>query len=46
MPVMRFAEVKDRFEPCETPCDRCRFMDAVSGTAFPCSHCTHGRNKP
>jgi hypothetical protein len=33
--------MKDRFEAAENPCDRCRWMDEVAETEFPCSRCVH-----
>lgn len=34
-------EIKDRFEAGENPCDRCHWLDEVTETEFPCSHCIH-----
>ena len=34
----------DRFEPNENPCDRCKWMDEIEDTDFPCSHCIHNLN--
>lgn len=34
-------EIEDRFEAAENPCDRCRWLDEVTETEFPCSKCKH-----
>lgn len=36
--------VKDRFSPAGNPCDACIWIDEVSDTEFPCSHCIHNVN--
>ncbi len=37
-------EVKDRFEPLENPCEGCKWIDEISDSEFPCSHCIYNIN--
>jgi len=37
-------EIKDRFEIDGNICDHCKWMDLVSDSDIPCSHCIHNLN--
>lgn len=37
-------EIKDRFDPEDTVCECCKWMNIRSDRDFPCSHCIHNLN--